>query len=210
MSARLARPGARGAARRTARRTHKADPVGCYAGRGGEVVAERTSSTRLAHAAEAPDVTGCRGVSCSKRFPGQLAVVRVPPPPGGMGASARHHRARPPRRRTDSPLHHLFSVETPCPSWQPVGPAANAASSIRNQLANHLDPRPFEAGQPLGGHCLRLVPCPGIRLPRTCCFARAFVVRFGGVYQYASSLKYQPWSRPKQYRTEKLSLFALR
>ena len=69
--------------------------MGCYAGRGGEVVAERTSATRLAHAAEAPDVTGCRGISCSKRLPGQLAVVRVPPPPGGMGATARHHRASP-------------------------------------------------------------------------------------------------------------------
>jgi hypothetical protein len=45
--------------------------------------------------AEAPDVTGCRGISCSGHFPGQLAVVRVPPPPGEMGATARHHRASP-------------------------------------------------------------------------------------------------------------------
>ena len=94
--------------------------MGCYAGRGGEVVAERASATRLAHAAEAPDVTGCRGISCSKRFPGQLAVVRVPPPPGGMGATARHHRASPQgaeltaryitfsrlRRRGDNALQH--------------------------------------------------------------------------------------------------------
>jgi hypothetical protein len=44
---------------------------------------------------EAPDVTGCRGASCSGHFPGQLAVVQVPPPPSGMGATARHHRASP-------------------------------------------------------------------------------------------------------------------
>ena len=54
-----------------------------------------TYAPRLAHGVEAPDVTGCRGISCSGHFPGQLAVVRVPPPPGGMGATARHHRASP-------------------------------------------------------------------------------------------------------------------
>jgi hypothetical protein len=69
--------------------------VGCYAGRGGEVVAERASATRLAHAAEAPDVTDCRGISSSGHFPRQLAVVRVSPPPSGMGTTARHRRASP-------------------------------------------------------------------------------------------------------------------
>jgi hypothetical protein len=59
------------------------------------VVAERTSATRLAHAAEAPDVTDCRGISSSGHFPGQLAVVRVSPPPSGMGTTARHRRASP-------------------------------------------------------------------------------------------------------------------
>ena len=54
-----------------------------------------TSAPRFAHGVEAPDVTGCRGISCSGHFPGQLAVVRVPPPPGGMGATARHYRASP-------------------------------------------------------------------------------------------------------------------
>jgi hypothetical protein len=44
---------------------------------------------------EAPDVTGCRGISCSEHFPGQLAVVRAPPPPSGVGTTARHHRASP-------------------------------------------------------------------------------------------------------------------
>jgi hypothetical protein len=57
------------------------------------VVAGRASGPRLALAAEAPDVTGCRGISCSEHFPGQLAVVRVPPPPSGVGTTARHHRA---------------------------------------------------------------------------------------------------------------------
>jgi hypothetical protein len=43
----------------------------------------------------APDVTSCRGISCSEHFPGQLAVVRAPPPPSGVGTTARHHRASP-------------------------------------------------------------------------------------------------------------------
>jgi hypothetical protein len=74
---------------------HRTGPVGCCTGRGGEVVAGRTSASRLAHAAEAPDVTGCRGISYSRHFPRQPAVVRVPPPPIGRGATARHHRASP-------------------------------------------------------------------------------------------------------------------
>jgi hypothetical protein len=36
--------------------------------------------------------TGCRGISCSKRFPGQLAVVPVPPPPGGNSGDGLHHK----------------------------------------------------------------------------------------------------------------------
>jgi hypothetical protein len=44
---------------------------------------------------EAPDVTGCRWISCSEHFPGQLAVVRAPPPPSGVGTTAMHHRASP-------------------------------------------------------------------------------------------------------------------
>jgi hypothetical protein len=59
------------------------------------VVAGRTSAPRLAHAAGAPDVTGCRGISCSEHFLVQLAVVRMPPPPSGMGATARYHRSSP-------------------------------------------------------------------------------------------------------------------
>jgi hypothetical protein len=58
-------------------------------------VAGRASTPRLAHAAEAPDVTGCRGISCSEHFLVQLAVVRMPPPPSGMGATARYHRSSP-------------------------------------------------------------------------------------------------------------------
>ena len=54
-----------------------------------------TSAPRIAHGVEAPDVTGCRGISCFGQFPGKLAVVRVPPPPSGMGATARYHRASP-------------------------------------------------------------------------------------------------------------------
>jgi hypothetical protein len=59
------------------------------------VVAGRASASRLVHATEAPDVTGCRGISYSGHFPGQPAVVRVPPPPSGMGETARHHRTSP-------------------------------------------------------------------------------------------------------------------
>ena len=77
------------------RSPRKTGPVGCWAGCGGEVVAGRTSAPRLALAAEAPDVTGCRGISCSEHFLGQLAVVRAPPPPSGVGATGRHHRASP-------------------------------------------------------------------------------------------------------------------
>jgi hypothetical protein len=68
--------------------------VGCCTGRGGEVVAGRTSASRVAHAAEAPDVTGCRGISYSGHFPRQPGVVRVPPPPIGMGATATAFGAR--------------------------------------------------------------------------------------------------------------------
>ena len=57
------------------------------------MVAGMASAPRLAHGVEALDVTGCRGISCSGHFPGQLAVVRVPPAPSGMGATAMHHRA---------------------------------------------------------------------------------------------------------------------
>jgi hypothetical protein len=59
------------------------------------VVAGRTSTPRLAHAAGALDVTGCRGISCSEHFLVQLAVVWMPPPPSGMGATARYHRSSP-------------------------------------------------------------------------------------------------------------------
>jgi hypothetical protein len=96
MSSRLASSETGGAWGRPEHRPpHKAGPVGCCTGRGGVVVAGGTSDSRLAHAAEAPDVTGCRGLSYSGHFPGQPVVVRVPPPHSGMEATARHHRASP-------------------------------------------------------------------------------------------------------------------
>jgi hypothetical protein len=99
MSLRLARPGARGAARRSnpvSGLMHEAR--GC--GGGGEDFCLAPRACRR----EAPDVTGCRGTSYSGHFrPGQPAVlvrvswVRVPPPPNWMGATARHHQQASPQ-----------------------------------------------------------------------------------------------------------------
>jgi hypothetical protein len=104
----------------------KGGPDGLLNGaRGRTVVAGGASAPRLAHAAEAPDVTGCRGTSCSEHFLVQLAVVRVPPPPSGMGATVRHHRASSQGAELTA-QHHLFLVETSWPHgpfWQEVGKA---------------------------------------------------------------------------------------
>jgi hypothetical protein len=135
--------------------------VGCYAGRGGEVVAERTSATRLAHAAEAPDVTGCRGISCSEHFLVQLAVVRVPPAPSGMGATARYHRASPQgaelraRRITFSWLRRCAGNRTPAGAEERGGTDLAARAVQRTQL----DPSPSH-------HLLLVVETDPVRAKR--------------------------------------------